>query len=186
MYDRPSLNGRIQTFRSSSISRPMDRCAAGCGTDGVTLWVKGAYTACTAQLRPAGPHMHHRRTAVTTVAVPVLVHASSTVLCYARETVEIRLAMKANDWGLHCSDGHRCAPINISIRRRRSVVLPLCASSWSVRSSVSIVTHFSLGLLFSWWLAMQGGWPWLFLHHFMHIVVIVTVCAAFVPLLWVN
>jgi hypothetical protein len=59
----------------------MDRCAAGCGTDGVTLWVKGAYTACTAQLRPAGPHMHHRRTAVTTVAVPVLVHASSTVLC---------------------------------------------------------------------------------------------------------
>jgi hypothetical protein len=124
MYDRPSLNGRIQTFRSSSISRPMDRCAAGCGTDGVTLWVKGAYTACTAQLRPAGPHMHHRRTAVTTVAVPVLVHASSTVLCYARETVEIRLAMKANDWGLHCSDGHRCAPINISIHRPAASSVP--------------------------------------------------------------
>jgi hypothetical protein len=31
---------------------------------------------------------------------------------------------------------------------------------------------------------MQGGWPWLFLHHFMQVVVIVTVCAAFVPLLW--
>lgn len=40
------------------------------------------------------------------------------------ERLEIRLAMKANDWGLHCSDGHRCAPINISIHRPAASSVP--------------------------------------------------------------